>query len=174
MEMTKRALLVIDMLKDFIEKDGALYCGEAAERIVPFIKSKIDEFRKEKSPVIYIVDSHDADDEEFKLFPKHCVSGTKGAQIIDELKSEDAKRIEKKTYDGYYNTSLGEIFQKSGIDEVHLVGVCTSICIMETASSLAKRGYKIIVYKDGVADLNEKSHNFALERMKSLYGAEIV
>jgi nicotinamidase-related amidase len=169
-----KALLVLDMLNDFIHKGGALYCGEAAETIVPFIKSKIDDFRSNGNPVMYIQDSHDADDKEFQQFPKHCVGGTKGAEIIDELKTPDMVKIDKKTYDGFYNTSLGDVLQRGGIDEVHLVGVCTSICIMETASSLAKRGYAIVVYKDGVADLDDESHRFALKHMKSLYGATIV
>ena len=41
-----KALLVIDMLKDFLNKDGALYCGDASRKIIPFVKEKIEEFHK--------------------------------------------------------------------------------------------------------------------------------
>jgi len=40
-----RALLVIDMLRDFIEPDGKLSCGPAGEAIVPFVKALLDELR---------------------------------------------------------------------------------------------------------------------------------
>ena len=40
-----KALFVIDMLKDFINKDGALYCGEQCRKIIPFVKGKIEEFK---------------------------------------------------------------------------------------------------------------------------------
>ena len=49
-----KALLVIDMLRDFIDADGALTTGSAGEDIVDFIKEKIQEFRTEDYPVIYI------------------------------------------------------------------------------------------------------------------------
>jgi nicotinamidase/pyrazinamidase len=36
------------------------------------------------------------------------------------------------------------------------------------------RDYKIIVYKDGMADFDQQAHQFSLEGMKKTYGAEIV
>lgn len=173
--MAKKALLVIDMLKDFIEEKGALYCGESSRTIIPFVKKKIEEFRKGKDAVIFIMDAHAPDDPEFKLFTKHCVDGTEGAQLGGGIKPERRDFIVKKTtYDGYYNSDLGKVLKKNNIKETYLVGVCTSICVMETASSLAKRGYKVTVYKDGVADFDREAHEFALKRMKSIYGAEVI
>ncbi len=40
--MTRRVLLVIDMLNDFLDPAGALYCGEEARKIIPVIRSLID------------------------------------------------------------------------------------------------------------------------------------
>lgn len=172
--MPRKALIVVDMLNDFIREDGALYCGKRSQEIIPFIKEKIYEFRREKSPIIFLQDSHDPDDPEFDLFGKHCVTGSEGGKIIEELevKNEDYI-VPKKTYDGYYNSDLGKILKENQIEEVHLVGVCTSICVMETSSSLAKRGYKLFIYKNGVADFDPEAHDFALKHMEKIYGAEI-
>ena len=41
-----KALIVIDMLEDFIEKEGALYVGQEGEELIPFINQKIQEFRQ--------------------------------------------------------------------------------------------------------------------------------
>ena len=170
-----KALLVIDMLNDFIKEDGALYCGKTSEDIVLNISDKISQFRKEGSLVIFIMDSHDPEDVEFNLFPRHCVQGSYGAQLISELKTEKGDLIiAKASFDGMFNTNLEYILRQKKIEEVYLTGVCTSICIMETASSLAKHNYRIFVFKDSVADFDQEAHNFALKRISSLYGAKIV
>lgn len=169
------ALFVIDMLNDFLRKDGALYCGDESREIIPFVKGKIEEFHKNGDLVVFICDFHDPDDVEFKIFPKHCVAGTEGAQIINELPVDDKDPIIRKTrYSAFYNTNLDDVLQEYDIIEVHVVGVCTSICVMDTVGDLRNRDYKVIVYKDGVADFDPQAHRFSLERMKKTYGAEII
>ncbi len=169
-----KALLVIDMLKDFLNKDGALYCGDASRKIIPFVKEKIEEFHKNGNLVVFICDSHKEDDLEFKMFPKHCVAGTPGAEIIDELPVEKKDVIIKKNrYSAFYNTDLHNVLKDHPINEVHVVGVCTSICVMDTVGDLRNRDYNVIVYKDGVADFDEKAHYFSIERIEKIYGAKI-
>ena len=90
------ALLVIDMLKDFIDEDGVLTTGPAGRDIVPFIRNKADEFRQKGYPVIYICDNHEKDDKEFDMFPPHCIAGTEGSQIIEDLEVKDGDKVIKK------------------------------------------------------------------------------
>jgi nicotinamidase-related amidase len=52
MEMKKRVLLVIDVLNDFLNPAGALYCGNEARKIIPVIRSLIEEFTAEGEPVV--------------------------------------------------------------------------------------------------------------------------
>ncbi|SHH77400.1 Isochorismatase family protein [Sporanaerobacter acetigenes DSM 13106] len=86
-----KALLVIDMLNDFISENGALYTGKAGEKIINFVGEKIASFREEKNSVIFICDNHEIDDKEFDMFPSHCVANTEGSKIIEEfeVKKED-------------------------------------------------------------------------------------
>lgn len=168
------ALLVIDMLKDFINPDGALYCGESSRKIIPFIREKIERFHKNGDLVIFLCDSHKEDDLEFKMFPKHSVIGSEGAQIIDELPVEKEDVIIKKTrYSSFFGTNLDVVLKENSISEAHVVGVCTSICVMDTVGDLRNRDYTVTVYKKGVADFDPKAHTFSLERMEKIYGAEI-
>lgn len=170
----KRALLVIDMLVDFLEEDGALFCGKEAVKIVPFVKKKIDEVRANGGIIIYICDAHQKDDLEFKLFPQHCIEGTNGAQIIKELKpAHEDIIIKKKRFSGFYGTPLEDILEKHSVDIVEVVGVCTSICVMDTVTDLRNRDYPVTVYREAVADFDLKAHQFALKRMKKIYGANL-
>ena len=170
----KRALLVVDMLKDFIRPDGKLYSGEGAERIVPFVREKIEAFRRAGQQVIFICDRHEPDDREFERFPAHCVDGTEGAEIIEELRFdgyEDAI-TGKQRYSGFFNTDLEE--QLEDVDEVSVVGVCTNICVFFTVEELCNRDKRVVVYREGVASFDEAAHAFALQQMESVLGAQVV
>jgi len=173
--MPKKALIIIDMLNDFIPKNGALYCGAAGERIVPFIKAKAEETRNAGGIVIYITDSHRPADPEFKMFAKHAVKGTPGAEVIPELKPQRGDIVvPKPTLSSFYKTKLDDILKKNKVKVVDLVGVCTSICIMDTVGGLRVRGYPVTVYKKGVADFDQRMAKMALERIRKTYGAEVV
>jgi nicotinamidase/pyrazinamidase len=173
--MGKKALFVVDMLRDFLETDGALHCGPSARKIIPFVSRKIKQFRKKNFPVIYLCDSHQRGDYELKFYRSHAMKGTKGAQIVDELlpQKEDFV-ITKRCYDGFSNSSLEKKLKQMKIKEVHIVGVCTSICVMENAAGLFYRKIPTAVYKEGVRDFDSKNHQFALKRMKQVYGVRIL
>lgn len=60
-------------------------------------------------PVIYVCDSHERDDREFRKmgWPAHAVKGVKGAEAIEDLKPLKGDWIiEKETYSAIYNTKL--------------------------------------------------------------------
>ena len=170
--MTRGALIIVDMLNDFIDEKGALYCGPGARAIVPFIQERLAAHRKAGSLVVFLQDAHAEDDLEFEKFPKHCVAGTWGSQIIDALAPEqDEKVLPKTRYSGFYGTPLEKILTDHQPDEVEVVGVCTSICVMDTVGGLANRDYRTVVPRAGVADFDADAHQHALLRMARLYGA---
>ncbi len=170
-----KALLIIDMLNDFVHKKGTLFCGNDALLIVPHINKLIDKYRSEGSIIIFACDNHKKDDGEFKRFPPHCVNGTWGGEVEKGIdRREDDYFVPKTRYSAFYKTNLEDILKNNNIDEVGVVGVCTSICIMDTVAELSYRDYKIKVYKKGVADLDKDDAQFAFKRMKRLYGAEIL
>jgi len=108
--MTKRALLVIDMLNDFILPQGSLTVGPAGEEIVPLIAQKIAEFREAGQAVIYICDNHKADDPEFAMFPPHCIVGTPGAEIIGALAPQRGELIiPKRRYSAFFCHPVGSL-----------------------------------------------------------------
>lgn len=169
------ALLVIDMLRDFINPDGALYCGDSSRAMIPFVRRQIEEFHRSGEPVIFLCDAHKPDDLEFRLFPRHSVKGSEGARIIDELPVGPLDAIVEKTrYSAFYGTDLDKILRQQHPDEVHVIGVCTSICVMDTVGDLRNRDYPVVVYRQGVADFDPEAHTFALKRMEKIYGARVI
>lgn len=170
-----KALLVIDMLNDFIDEDGRLTTGPSGQAIVEFVKEKIDEFREEGNPIIFICDNHEIDDKEFDMFPTHCVAGTAGSEIIPELEvKETDKIIFKRRYSAFYGTDLDLYLRERGVDELYLVGVCTNICVLYTAADGRNISYGVNIYKDGVASFDEKAHKFALKELETTLGCNIL
>lgn len=169
----KSALLVIDVLNDFLDPQGALFCGPPARTIIAVIGSLLDHFHREGLPVFYLCDAHAPDDAEFALFPPHAVNGTWGAAIIPELEPQSGDRVLAKTrFSSFYGTSLDAELAREAPAEVWVSGVCTSICVMDTVGDLRNRGYTPLVVVDAVADFDPQFHQFALVRMERVYGAK--
>ncbi|MEW6409163.1 MAG: isochorismatase family cysteine hydrolase [Nitrospirota bacterium] len=174
--MGKEAVLIIDMLNDFV-LDRAPLQVPATKHIIPDIKEEIKKARASKIPVIYICDSHEPDDNEFSRFgwPPHAVKGTEGAKVIEELiPTKDDIIIEKKTYSGFYNTELDKKLKELGITTLLLTGCVTNICILFTASDAVLRGYNVKVFENCVAGLNKEDHDFALRLMSEVLGIKVL
>jgi len=170
-----RCLLVVDMLNDFIRDDGTLYCGPAAAAIIPEVQKQIAATREIQGQVVFVCDAHAQDDPEFEQFPPHAVKGQDGAKIIDELQVLPGDHVvEKHKLNAFYQTDLERILKEINPDEVHVVGVCTSICIMDVVSDLRTRDTAVVAHRDAVADLDEESHSFALRHMAKVWGATVV
>ncbi|WP_066639535.1 isochorismatase family cysteine hydrolase [Desulfolucanica intricata] len=173
-ERSKALLVIVDMLKDFLDPEGKLYCGDKAREIIPFVKNLIESFKKSNNDIIFICDSHRVNDKEFEKFPPHCVEGTEGALVIDELNNYvNNNIIRKNRYSAFFNTEFEEFLLKGNYDEVHVVGVCTNICVLYTVEELCNREIKTIVYKQGVQSFDENAHKYALQQMELVLGAKI-
>jgi len=172
MDKDKSALLVIDMLNDFLY--GKLKC-ERCRGIIGDIGELIDLAHKRNIPVIYICDSHKPDDPEFEKWPPHAVEGTKGAEIIDELKPGDDDYVVKKTrYSGFFETELDSLLRKLGVNSLILCGILTDICIQNTAADAFFRGYGITVAEECTETMSDDAKSASFDYMGDMYGAKII
>jgi nicotinamidase-related amidase len=83
--MANRALIIVDMLNDFINEEGTLYCGPRSQAIIRPIAKRLQTSRQQGDSVIFMQDSHDENDPEFDRFPRHCIRGTWGSKVINLL-----------------------------------------------------------------------------------------
>lgn len=165
------AVLVIDMLKDFVR--GKLKC-ERAEKIIPNLQKLLESARENDVPVIYSGDTHKEEDTELEVWGPHAMEGTEGAETIEELKPKEKDyEVPKTTYSAFFETNLHQLLQKLGVDRVIITGLHTNVCDRHTSADAFFRGYKIAVPKDGVEAFTEKEQKEGLEYLKKIYGAEI-
>lgn len=166
------AILVIDMIKDFITEK---FENERAKEIIPNIEKLLNSARDTDKPVIYISDSHSEEDQEFEIWGSHALSGEEGSEIIPELEPKEKDlTLEKEKYSAFYDTDLESALEELNIDRVVLSGVLTHICIQHTAADAFYREYDIVVPRECVEDLSDEEDKKALEFIKENYGAEIL
>lgn len=167
------AVLVIDMLRGFMEEGCPLYCGDRARRIIPDIRRLLEQEIARGSKIFFICDYHDKDDAEFKMFPPHCIAGTTEVEVIPELAQYTGEIIPKKRYSAFYGTDLEARLKKLNPEKVIVCGVCTDICVCHTVGDARNRNYPVEVPVDAVASFDEKAHYFALEHMEKVLGAKL-
>ncbi len=178
--MTNRAWLVVDMTYDFVANDGALTCGARGQAIVDPLLTSLNEARSQGDLIVFACDAHEPDDAEFRLWPQHCVKGTRGASLFgpladfyDRYRSDSVVFLPKTRYDAFYETRLEEWLKANAIAEVVIAGVCTSICCYATASGAYYRGYDVFIDPNLMADLTEDNHTFAIDHMKNVLKAQL-
>ncbi len=157
------AILVVDMQNDFCKREGSLFL-ERSEAIIPRV---VEAVKSLKMPVIYTQDWHRKNDLEFRLWPEHCVEGTWGAEVIEELPQPDYY-VRKRRYSAFLMTDLPLILNELGVRELLIAGVATDVCVMHTAVDSLQMGYAVTVLEDCTAGTSEENEKFALKHMEML------
>lgn len=175
----RRVIIVVDMLVCFCRR-GALY-SPRYDAIVPPLRDLLREAESEGAHLIFLMDTHAADDPEFAVFPPHCVAGTGENDIIPELQ-EFAQRgtvVQKKTFSGFHGTDLDAVLERLAPEVVEVAGVCTDICVLHTVAGLRALGYDVLVHKGLVETYDAPGHDaeefnrFALAHVRDVLGARV-
>ena len=183
----KKILCIIDMQNDFLT--GSLG-GEHCRKAIPGCVKLLQEEKWEK--VFITIDTHDenyTDTLEGRKLPVvHCLRDTWGQKVcreiadvvyqmkhLDEIPSNERMfvEVEKGTF-GSDNLAFGMDRHIEGLDkvdgtEIHMCGVCTSICVL--ANAVLLRAFhpntKIVIHADACGDINEEMHQHALECLRA-------
>ena len=187
--MKNNALVVVDMLYDFI--DGSLAC-QNAENAVKETLHYIDGQTKGQGgedheildtfPILFVRDHHPADHSSFQeqggSWPVHCVAGTHGGEIHEELApyAKEELTFDKgcdkavEQYSGFEGMnsaeqSLGEILELLDTSDVYVCGIATEYCVRNTCEDLLKAGFKVHLLSKCIAYVDKEGHLKALEEM---------
>ena len=180
-----KALLNIDYTYDFVAPDGKLTAGEPAEKLHDYIVNITREFIVKGDYTIFAIDAHEENDSyhpETKLFPPHNIIGTGGRDLYGELEalykehsdSENVYYTNKTRYSAFAGTDVEQRLRAREIKEIHLIGVCTDICILHTAIDAYNKGFDIVIHKNGVSSFNLDAHEVALGHFENSLGAKII
>ncbi|MEW6720097.1 MAG: isochorismatase family cysteine hydrolase [Thermodesulfobacteriota bacterium] len=175
-ERGRKALIVVDMLNDFL-RPGAPLEVPAAREIVPALRRRIAKARRDGELVVFVCDSHRRNDPEFAKmgWPPHAVEGTPGAAVFPALSPAPGDAVvEKRTYSGFYRTALDAVLRRRKVRSVTVAGCVTNICIQFISGEAAIRGYDVTVDERLVAGLSRKDHAHALGQMEKVLGVRVL
>ena len=189
----KSAFLIVDMQNDFLHRDGSFshFAREHPEAkidmpfligTIPNVKRLADAFRAAGRPVVYLahVLKTDYSDAAFPYWRvgiepasgnrAHCVEGTWGAQIIDELKPQEGEHlVVKKGFGGFSNTPLDTVLRNLGVTTCVVSGVTTCVCVSTTVRGGVEYNYRMILVSDAVAEVDQVTHETELRTMARIF-----
>lgn len=170
--MARYALIIVDMLNDFVT--GALGC-ERGRAIIPDLAKLANAARRHNVPIIYSNDSHlKGIDHELKLWGDHAIRGTAGADVIPELTPTDTDYIiPKRRYSGFFETDMQILLKELQVDTVIITGLHTHMCCRHTTADAYFLGYDIVVPKETTNSFTEEDYTYGLKYLKEVYGANI-
>ena len=166
LKVYKGMLIVVDMVNGFV-REGVLH-DEKITEVIPRQLELIKEAKHRGDLIVFVKDTHDEDAIEFKRFgnTKHCVRGTREAELVDEFreleKEDDTISIEKNSTSYMeaeeFRNLIGDM---TNLVRVDVVGCCTDICDFNGTMGLANyfdqhnRDVSINVHTDAVATYAE-------------------
>ena len=173
----------VDTQVDFMLPEGKLYVP-GAETIIPTLAALTNWAARHEVLVVASTDAHQRDDEEFSLYPPHCLAGTPGQKKIPETTLSphftipnrqqatlpDAAQyqqivIEKQKFDVFTNPNTEAFLAQLGKPEIVLYGVVTEICVSAASRGLLDRGYRVGVVENAIRHLDEEKARAFLEEV---------
>jgi ureidoacrylate peracid hydrolase len=167
----RTAVLVVDMLNDFLEDGGAMVLPEGRALYAP-LRDLVDASRRRGVPVLWVCDEHPSErDLEFDKRAVHCLRGTWGAEVVAALDPrEDEFRIAKRRYSGFFGTDLDLRLRELGVRHVVVTGVVTNICVRSTVHDAFFHGYDVAVPRDCVAATSAREQESTLYDIETHFG----
>jgi nicotinamidase-related amidase len=171
--MEKPVLIVIDMLRDFLES----WEPGRKKRLVLSINALVAVMRNFSHPVIWVrqefePDLRDAFPEMRAKGIRISIRGTPGCEILSELAVAPSDVvIVKKRYSAFYGTNLDETLARFGPDAIILAGINTHACIRTTAIDAYQRDWPVILAADCIDSYDLEHQEISLRYMKDKMAA---
>lgn len=181
--MPRSAVIVVDMLYDFI--DGSMACRNAHSAVIEAKKHIQEMLRNEPElPILFILDHHPKNHSSFKeeggQWPSHCVAGTHGGDIHEDLKKfvkqeccffKGCEPVVEQ-YSGWQaKTSVGESLDQRlkalGVENTIVMGIATEYCVRATCLDLLSAGFKVKLCQRALAYVDEQAHRQTIDELKS-------
>jgi len=174
-----RAVIVVDVQRDFCE-GGSLAVTGGAE-VAAAISRRLAEGGYDHA--VATRDHHidpgahfSAEPDYVDSWPVHCVVGTDGVQLHDNLDTTHIEAIFDKgehqaAYSGFEGNSdgvgLAQWLQDRGVVDVEVVGIATDHCVRATALDAAGNGFATTVRLDLTAGVASSTVDTALVQLSA-------
>ena len=160
----KPAIIVVDMLKDNLKESPRNPYLQQGSAIIPNLQRLLEEGRKRGFPILFACDSFLDGDFIFRGRMKvHSLRGTKGAEVIEDLKPEPTDIIlPKRRFSAFFKTDLDQTLRVLGVDTIVVTGITTEVCVLMTVMDGLSQDFSAILLEDCSASRSKESHKGCL------------
>jgi nicotinamidase-related amidase len=192
LDLSRTALVIIDMQRDFMEPGGfgetlGNDVSQLARAVAP-IANVLAAARKTGMLVIHTREGHEPDLSDAPPakvergapslrigdpgpMGRILIRGEAGHDIIPALYPIDGEVVIDKPGKGaFYATELGDVLKHHGIENLLVCGVTTEVCVNTTVREANDRGYRCVVISDGCASYFPEFHEMGLRMIKAQGG----
>jgi ureidoacrylate peracid hydrolase len=171
----RTALLVVDLVNDYVEPNGMMPMSDGAPGGGPLIDANrqlAEAARAAGATIVWIRPGHlDAGDALFRKRIVHALEGSWGAELHDGLGVQDGERIlRKRRYSAFFATDLDLWLREHGIERVVVTGVALNICVRATIHDAFFHGYDVWVVRDASQGTSEREEESSLYDIATHYG----
>ena len=160
----KPAIIVVDMLKDNLKESPRNPYFQEGSAIILNLQRLLEEGRKKGFPTIFACDSFLEGDFIFRGRMKvHSLRGTKGAEVVDELKPKPSDIIlPKRRFSAFFKTDLDQTLRVLGVDTIVVTGITTEVCVLMTVMDGLSHDFSTILLEDCSASRTKEFHQRCL------------
>jgi nicotinamidase-related amidase len=146
------------MLKDNLKESPRNVYYQEGKTIIPHLQKLIGEGRRKGFPVVFACDSFLEGDFIFKGKTKvHAIRGTKGAEVVDDLKPEPTDvLLPKRRFSAFFKTDLDQTLRMLGVDTIVVTGITTEVCVLMTVMDGLSHDFSAIILEDCTASRNKE------------------
>lgn len=177
-----KALLIVDVQYDFLP-GGSLEVPNGNE-VIPVI----NELQHDFDLVVATQDWHpphhmsfasnnegrepfetiEVDGMEQIMWPDHCIQGSRGAEISEEVDMKHVEAIFRKgtdpridSYSGFFDnghqksTGLADYLRGRGVEEVYVTGLAGDVCVYFTVLDSLRENFRTYLINDGTRALDQ-------------------
>ncbi len=156
--MPKKALLLIDFQKEWLDKNSDYYVGDISSAITT-TNQLLDFCRSQDYKIIWTQHIEKDTDDAF-------VENSSNVEIIDELnKKDDDTFITKNKISPFFKTNLEK--ELLGIEEIVVCGILTNLCVRSVVQDAYDRNFDIKVIKDCCMAFDDETQNFTFKDLKA-------
>jgi nicotinamidase/pyrazinamidase len=160
----KPAIIVVDMLEDNLKESPRNPYLQEGKAVIPNLQRLLEEGRKRGFPIIFACDSFLEEDFIFRGKMKiHSLRGTKGAEVVDDLKPRPTDMVlPKRRFSAFFKTDLDQTLRTLGIDTIIVTGMTTEVCVLMTVMDGLCHDFSAILLEDCSASRNKEFHQGCL------------
>ena len=171
--LSKTALLVVDMVKDFTDPQGLVFYPQNRE-ILPRIAQLVARAREHGMTIVFLQHCYrrGKPDKNLENMRPNCIEGS-GGEEIDPMLSPDPEKdyiIKKRRYSAFFGTDLDLVLRENGVQNVIVSGTKTNCCIRATVTDAYYLNYNVIVPSDAVATNDAVVNRVHLEDIGKYFG----